>query len=139
MAGRMVRRPAMSTLSRAFVCGCGIALDRAAAEHPNPGRPTIRRLNRPEYTNVIRDLLAVEIDARSLLPSDNIDHGFDNIGDALSASPGLLESYLSAARKIARLAVGDPAIIPAFTEYKAAPWPTPQDERVSDELLFGSP
>ena len=62
-------------------------LDRAAAAKPNPGRPAIHRLNRAEYTNAIRDLLAIDIDAESLASPTMSDHGFDNIGDALSVSP----------------------------------------------------
>ena len=84
------------------------SLDRAAAAHPNPGRTdTFRRLNRTEYQNAIRDLLALEVDVASLLPSDDASHGFDNVtvGDL---SPTLLERYVSAARKISRLAVGSP-------------------------------
>src|ERR1700675_4749900 len=65
------------------------ALDRAAAASPNAGQPAVHRLNRAEYTNAIRDLLALEIDGRSLLPPDNSGYGFDNIGDVLSTSPGL--------------------------------------------------
>ena len=76
-------------------------LDRAAEAHPNPGRVPIHRLNRSEYANAIRDLLAMEIDDRSLLPADGVDQqGFDNIAGILSVSPTLLEAYLSSARKI---------------------------------------
>src|SRR5258706_11883532 len=75
-------------------------LDRAAAAKPNPGRPAIHRLNRAEYANAILDLLAIDIDAESLLPIDEVDQGFDNIGDALSVTPVLLERYMSAARMI---------------------------------------
>ncbi|MFN0169837.1 MAG: DUF1592 domain-containing protein [Bryobacteraceae bacterium] len=84
------------------------ALDRAAAASPNPGRTdTFRRLNRTEYQNAIRDLLALEVDVSSLLPNDDLSYGFDNVtvGDL---SPTLLERYLSAARKISRLALGTP-------------------------------
>jgi len=84
------------------------SLDTAAAAHPSPGRTeTLRRLNRTEYQNAIRDLLALEIDAVSLLPADESGHGFDNVivGD-LSAT--LLDRYISAAQKISRLAVGAP-------------------------------
>ncbi|NOT27814.1 MAG: DUF1587 domain-containing protein, partial [Acidobacteria bacterium] len=89
------------------------SLDRAAAAHPNPGRTaTLHRLNRAEYTNAVRDLLAVDIDAAALLPADDASYGFDNIGDVLSVSPVLMESYMSAARKISRLAVGTPAMLP---------------------------
>ena len=82
------------------------SLDAAAAAKPNPGRPdTFRRLNRTEYQNAIRDLLALDVDVTSMLPQDESSHGFDNVtvGDL---SPTLLERYLSAAQKISRLAVG---------------------------------
>lgn len=81
-------------------------LDAQAEKHPNPGRTeSLRRLTRSEYQNVIRDLLAVEVDARTLLPPDQSSHGFDNItvGDL---SPALLDRYISAAQKISRLALG---------------------------------
>jgi len=84
------------------------SLDRASAKHPNPGRTdTFRRLNRTEYQNSIRDLLALEIDAAALLPKDEASHGFDNVtvGDL---SPTLLDRYISAAQKISRLAIGTP-------------------------------
>ena len=84
------------------------SLDRVAAENPDPGRTdTFRRLNRTEYQNAIRDLLALEIDVETLLPSDDSSHGFDNISVG-GLSPMLLERYLSAAQKISRLAVGTP-------------------------------
>ena len=82
------------------------SLDAASAAKPNPGRTeTLRRLNRTEYQNAIRDLLALDIDAASLLPADESGHGFDNVtvGDL---SPTLLNRYISAAQKISRLAVG---------------------------------
>jgi mono/diheme cytochrome c family protein len=88
-------------------------LDRAAAARPNPGRPLVHRLNRAEYAAAIRDLLALEVDSTALLPPDDSAYGFDNIADALGASPVLLERYLSAAGKISALAVGDPEIGPA--------------------------
>ena len=75
----------------------------------NPGRVAVHRLNRAEYTNAIRDLLGLEIDGRTLLSADEADQeGFDNVASVLSVSPALLENYLSAARTISRLAVGDP-------------------------------
>src|SRR5262249_10654424 len=78
------------------------ALDRAAAAKPNYGRPaTVHRLNRSEYTNAVRDLLALEVDGSALLPPDDSGYGFDNIGDVLSVSPGLLERYMLAAFKVA--------------------------------------
>ena len=82
-------------------------LDDHAANHPNPGREgAFRRLNRTEYRNAIRDLLALDVDVRSLLPRDESSHGFDNITGEVS--PTLLERFLSAARKISRLAIGTP-------------------------------
>ena len=82
------------------------SLDATAAAKPNPGRTeTLRRLNRTEYQNAIRDLLALDIDATALLPADESGHGFDNVnvGDL---SPTLLNRYISAAQKISRMAVG---------------------------------
>ena len=88
------------------------SLDRAAAADPNPGRTdTFHRLNRTEYQNAVRDLLALDIDAASLLPKDDANYGFDNVGiGGLSAT--LLERYLGAAQKISRLAVGAPMRAP---------------------------
>jgi hypothetical protein len=80
-------------------------LDRAAVMHVPP--PGIHRLNRTEYTNAIRDVLGLEVDASKFLPPDDSTHGFDNIAGALTLSPALMEAYLSAAGKISRLAVGD--------------------------------
>ena len=78
----------------------------------------MHRLNRAEYANAVRDLLAVEIDGESLLPADDTGYGFDNIGDVLSVSPTLMERYMSAARKISRMAIGDPAMRPASETYE---------------------
>jgi mono/diheme cytochrome c family protein len=113
-------------------------LDAAASAKPHPGRVPVHRLNRNEYTNAIRDLLGLEIDGRALLSSDEADQeGFDNVASVLSVSPALLENYLSAARTISRLAVGDPAphaVIDTFKISKALV----QDERLNDDLPFGS-
>src|SRR5882672_2317360 len=91
--------------------------DRLAEVKPNPGRATLHRLNRTEYANTIRDLLALEIDVAELLPADDIGYGFDNIGDVLSVSPLLMERYLAAARKISRAAVGDMTMPAAYQTY----------------------
>jgi hypothetical protein len=115
-------------------------LDRAAAADPNPGRPALRRLNRSEYMNVIRDLLALDasaLDLKALLPADDSGYGFDNIGDVLSVSPLLMEGYMTAARKISRLAVGEPAVRPVFETYDV-PRYILQFDRMSEELPFGS-
>jgi len=93
---------------RELVTWLQTTLDRAATAKPNPGRPLAHRLNRAEYANAIRDLLALEVDSAALLPPDDAAYGFDNIADVLGASPVLLERYLSAAGKISALAVGDP-------------------------------
>jgi hypothetical protein len=88
-------------------------LDRTARERPNAGRPLVHRLNRAEYANAIRDLLALQIDPAAFLPPDDSSYGFDNIADVLGTSPALLESYLTAAGRISALAVGDPATGPS--------------------------
>lgn len=93
-------------------------LDQAAVERPNPGRPSVHRLNRAEYANAIRDLLALEVDPATLLPPDDSADGFDNIADVLSLSPALLERYLSAAAKISALAVGSPRITAGSETYR---------------------
>jgi mono/diheme cytochrome c family protein len=112
-------------------------LDQAAGLKPEPGRTTVHRLNRTEYANVIRDLLALEIDARALLPADDAGYGFDNNADMLAVSPGLLDRYMSAARKISRLAIGDVAMRPSVDTYAVSRYLL-QDDRVSEELPFGT-
>jgi hypothetical protein len=97
------------------------ALDRAAAARPEPGRtPTLRRLNRTEYQNAIRDLLALDIDATALLPADEANHGFDSapLGDL---SPTLLDRYITAAQKISRLAVGRAPQSPNSDSFRPPP------------------
>src|SRR5262245_25120770 len=94
------------------------SLDQSAAAHPNPGRPLVHRLNRAEYASAIRDLLALDVDSSTLLPPDDAAYGFDNIADALTISPVLLERYLTAAGKISSLAVGDPTIGPAGETFR---------------------
>ena len=117
-------------------------LDRAEAARPHLGKlPLTHRLSRTEYRNAVRDLLALESLPREvgidyLLPPDNISSGFDNIADLLFISPSNLERYLDAARKISRLAVGDPAMPVMVNIHKLDP-EHPQDERV-DDLPFGT-
>jgi len=97
-------RPDRATLE-AFVASLENELDRSAVTYlPAPG---LHRLNRTEYTNAIRDVLALDVDATKFLPPDDSTHGFDNIAGALTLSPALMEAYLSAAGKISRLAIGD--------------------------------
>jgi hypothetical protein len=95
-----------ATALKAFTSGLASDLDDAAKRAPYAGRSVIRRLNRLEYANAIRDLLAIDLPVESELPPDGIAAGFDNIGDALSMSPVLLEQYLKVARKVSELAVG---------------------------------
>ncbi len=83
------------------------SLDKVAANNPNPGRPALHRLNRTEYANAIRDLLALDVDTKELLPGDDSSFGFDNVAGSLGVSPVLIERYANAAATIARLAVGD--------------------------------
>jgi hypothetical protein len=111
--------------------------DRAEQVRPNPGRPTLHRLNRTEYANAVRDLFALEVDLSELLPPDDAGYGFDNIGDVLSVSPVLMEGYLSAARRISRSAIGDRNVAPAFTNYEL-PRSLIQNERMGEELPLGS-
>jgi mono/diheme cytochrome c family protein len=101
----------------AFTTWLTSSLDRAAAEENNPGRYVVHRLNRVEYANAIRDLLALDIDVSDLLPSDGGDFGFDNIATALPTTPLLLERYLTAAMRISALAVGDAERLPGATLY----------------------
>ena len=112
-------------------------LDQAAAADPYPGRPSVHRLNRFEYTNAVRDLLAVEIDGEAFLPADDSRHGFDNIGDVLTVSPLLLERYLSTAHKVTRLAIGDRDASPVFETY-SVPKYNVQGDRMNDSLPFGT-
>jgi hypothetical protein len=112
------------------------SLDRAAAAHPNPGRPTVGRLNRTEYRNAVRDLLDLDIGS-VMLPPDDAAFGFDNNADILTISPGLLERYMMVARRISRLAVGDPALKPSTETYDVSESQL-QDDRVSEDLPFGS-
>ena len=98
------RRPDAATME-SLISGLEATLDKAATPHLPP--PGLHRLNRTEYTNAIRDLLDLRIDASKFLPSDDSTRGFDNIAGALTMSPALMEAYLSAAGKISRLAIGD--------------------------------
>ena len=93
------------------------SLDRAWEGKSTPGRYVVHRLNRAEYANAIRDLLAVDIDVSDLLPTDGAEFGFDNIATALKTSPLLLEGYVNAAQRVSAMAVGDPQVRPGTTEH----------------------
>jgi len=120
----------------AFLSYLETSLDRAAALSPNPGRTdTFHRLNRNEYQNAIRDLLAVDIDAAALVPADDASHGFDNV-NVRGLSPTSFERYVSAAQKIARLAVGSPVRAPGASTV-ALPADLTQDDHF-EELPYGT-
>jgi mono/diheme cytochrome c family protein len=143
---RKVRTGAMPPVGRArpdkevadrLVTWLETELDRFADEHVNPGRAALQRLNRSEYANAVRDLLAVEINAASVLPADVAGHGFDNNADALTLSSALTERYLGAAAKVSQMALGRPRGLPT-PETIVVPTDSNQGLRVSDDLPFGS-
>ena len=94
------------------------SIDKTASAKPNPGVTALHRLNRTEYANAVRDLIAVDVDVSTILPADDSSEGLDNIADVLGTSPALIERYVGAAAKISRLAVGDTDISPLSTTYK---------------------
>jgi len=131
-----VRRPDADTY-HGLTAWLETELDRSASAHPNPGRPLPHRLNRAEYANAVRDLLAVDVgDVGSLLPADDSAYGFDNIADALGVSSVLLERYVSAAGRISALAVGDPDVAPGSETYIARQ-DLSQDQHI-EGLPFGT-
>ncbi len=92
---------------QSFIRALETSVDVHAKANPNPGGRTFQRLNRPEYTRAVKDLLELDVDAGKWLPSDTMSANFDNIADEQVLSPTLLESYLNAAADISRMAVGD--------------------------------
>ena len=112
-------------------------LDTASAARPNPGRTeTFHRLNRAEYRNAVRDVLALEIDVAELLPADSASYGFDNIAGVLRVSESLMERYLTAARRISRAVVGTTPPTPVAETHTVSP-ALPQDGHV-DGLPYGT-
>ena len=109
-------RPERAVLSD-FAAKLENAIDQASLAHPNPGRPALHRLNRAEYANSVSDLLGIDVNVASLLPTDDSSHGFDNMAEVLNVSPTLMEGYVRAAGQIAREAVGDPGMTPLVTTY----------------------
>jgi mono/diheme cytochrome c family protein len=121
----------------AFIAWLETGLDAASAANPDPGRTaTFHRLNRTEYRNAIRDLLAIDLPIVDFLPADDSSFGFDNIGGVLKMSQSLLERYLAAARTVSRLAVGSPPPAVSATTYQTAQ-DLPQHDR-GDGLPFGT-
>jgi cytochrome c551/c552 len=129
------RRPEKPT-AETFMAWLETELDRSAGAKPNLGSTGLHRLNRTEYANAVRDLLAVDVDVTSLLPADDSSFGFDNMVSSLGISSALLEGYLSAASKISRLAVGDATTAPNQKTY-IAPADLSQNEHI-DGLPFGT-
>jgi hypothetical protein len=115
-------------------------IDRAAVSHPNPGRAPMHRLNRAEYSNAVRDLLAVDVRPGEWLPVDDSGYGFDNIAAVLSTSPALLDRYMSAARRVSRLAVGDLSLKPVEEIYDAKRDPNKgaRNEQLNEDMPFDS-
>ncbi len=129
------RRPDDATYRR-VVASVEASLDAEAAAHPRPGRVPVHRLNRTEYTNAVRDLLALDVDGRELIADEPAGHGFDNAASVLTASPALIESYLSAASTVARLAIGRSAV--RVVDTFRVPTATVQDDRADERQPFGS-
>jgi len=131
-------RPDAAT-SRALASRLEQDVDRAWEANPDPGRiAAVHRLNRAEFNNAIRDLFAVDLDVRPLLPGDETaDGSFDNFADSLSISTAHLERYLSVARQVTRLAVGLPPASPGLERFEV-PLFVMQDDRQSEDLPFGS-
>ena len=137
-----VPRPPQASVD-SFVARLETVLDREATANLNVGHSAVRRLNRREYANAIRDIVALEIDGDALLPADDSGYGFDNISDLLSVSPALLDSYLTAARKVSRLAVGDATLtagseIHILTDVTNDVGERVEDVRMSEDLPFGT-
>jgi len=126
------RRPDKATYE-GFITWLESELDRNAAPYAPP--PGLHRLNRTEYSNVIKDVLALDVDASAYLPSDDSTHGFDNMAGALGISSTLVEAYVSAAGKISRLAIGEPTAA-GLVVYRT-PEDTSQDYHV-EGLPFGT-
>src|SRR5215813_11497077 len=110
-------RPDRAVLDK-FRSSLETAIDQAAASKPAPGATALHRLNRTEYANAVRDLIAVDVDVATILPADDSSEGLDNIADVLGTSPALIERYVGAAAKISLLAIGDTDISPLSTTYK---------------------
>ena len=121
----------------AFVTALEAQLDRVGAAAPNPGRVASHRLNRTEYVNAVRDLLALEIDGEALLPSDMAGFGFDNNAEVLAMTPALMDRYITAATKVSRLAVGTLENRPAIQTYRL-PNAARQEARMGEDLPFAT-
>ena len=110
------RRPDAAVLTE-FSTALGTRLDEMVASHPNYKAPELHRLNRREYRNAVRDLLGIDVDVSALLPPDARTGAFDNMADALTVNPTLLQAYIRAADKVSRQALGDPTAAPVMAKY----------------------
>ena len=128
-------RPAPAAID-AFVTALEAELDRVGAAAPNPGRVASHRLNRTEYVNAVRDLLALEVDGEALLPSDMAGFGFDNNAEVLSITPALMARYIAAATKISRAAVGSTDNRPVMQVYRTGF--ERRDVRLDERMPFAS-
>jgi mono/diheme cytochrome c family protein len=129
------RRPDRAVLDK-FASELETRLDRAVDPVAALVTPALHRLNRTEYANAIRDLLALDISVNTLLPADGSSQGFDNLAEALAVSPSLIQGYVSAAMKISRLAVGDRTLAPSQTTF--APPPGLAQDRHIEGLPLGT-
>ncbi len=111
------RRPDAATID-ALTTALESRMDELAAVNPNPGWRPFQRLNRAEYAVAVKNLLGIDVDVSAFLPADTISNGFDNVADAQSFSPTLMEGYLRAAGRITQLALGDPDSAPTEATYK---------------------
>src|ERR1700739_4455957 len=102
----------------AFTSWLAKSLDDPAAATPHPGHATVRRMNRAEYANAVRDLLGLDVDFSKELPVDDTGYGFDNIADVLQVAPTLMDGYINGAGKISRMAPGQASKKPVTTDYK---------------------
>jgi len=130
-----LRRPPQAEVDT-FVRSLEQTLDQAALTNPNPGRVALHRLNRAEYANAIEDLLGVRVDAAALLPKDDEADGFDNVASVLTVSPSFLEQYISAARVVTNMALGNRAQRAVSQTYRPARG-TDQTQRI-DGLPLGT-
>ena len=136
MPPRGMKRPSKEEIAD-FTNWLEGSLDKMGAANPDPGRATLRRLNRAEYANAVRDLLDLQIDVSTDLPVDDSGYGFDNIADVLTVSRTLMDKYIRVGARVSRTATGLVSRSPVVTEYKLAKDPY-VNERASDDLPLGS-
>ncbi len=136
MPPRGMKRPSKEEIAD-FTNWLEGSLDKMGAANPDPGRATLRRLNRAEYANAVRDLLDLQIDVSADLPFDDSGYGFDNIADVLTVSRTLMDKYIRVGARVSRTATGLVSRSPVVTEYKLAKDPY-VNERASDDLPLGS-